>query len=147
MQTNSPTPAPAPASADSCTASLQAAVKKVLHSAAFGKFVSSAMGAALADSHRNPVYGEIVLAPPTGCVHQGIRAAFDGHSVAMEITDGDGGETLLFRDYQPRKGSSSFSPATWWGCINRRDQYGRRWSKTFSSLVCDDFGDLVVVAA
>jgi hypothetical protein len=127
--------------ADACTASLQAAIKKVLHSAAFGKFVTDAMQTALVQES-----GELVLQPLRNGFIAVLRSAHLGGSVAIE-TICDSGSVCLYRDYQRPSDSERFKPGIWWGGVVRVDQNGKHWSSSIPDMVCNDFGELVEVAA
>ena len=139
------TPSVTPARADACTrapsrltaAPVSPEVAKLLHKLQ-GQIIEEA-------STYAPAPGEVVLAA-LGKVNVDFFSV--GSTVAMEITGERGARAVLYRYYQPRADDrSGFKPGTWWGNEFRCDATGEAWSHTLRPLVCNDFGDLVKVAA
>lgn len=73
---------------------------------------------------------------------------------AIEIHDAQGGTVEIYRRrFEPEswRGLSymagKWHPARWSGQQTLVDGKGRRWSRDLGDMVCDDFGNLVEVAA
>ncbi len=141
MKTLSPTKP----SADVCTrkpsrltaALVSPEVAKLLHKLQ-GQIIKEA-------SAREPAPGEVVLNAP-GKISVSFFSL--GNTEVMEISGEHGLRTNLYRDYQaPADTRLAFQPGTWWGSENRIDAAGNNWSRALGRLVCNDFGDLVKVAA
>lgn len=67
---------------------------------------------------------------------------------ALEISDCEGYELTLYRDYASEaEHSRTFNPAHWYGSESRRDSQGRKWNRHGLRFVTDCFGELVEVAA
>jgi hypothetical protein len=62
---------------------------------------------------------------------------------------GPGLEISAYRDHTPDPGREQywFGASVWRGREERRDTDGRDWTRPLGHLVCNDFGDLVEVAA
>jgi hypothetical protein len=76
----------------------------------------------------------------------------NSHSVA--IRDRKGNETTFYRRYLPPESwvndvhmDGYWHPARWYGDQTMVDSSGAEWSRSLGVFVCDDFGNLVQVAA
>lgn len=52
-------------------------------------------------------------------------------------------EVSLYRTRGKDPQYAHLRPGTWYGCENRLDGQGERWSRSLPRMVIDDFGDLV----
>lgn len=80
------------------------------------------------------------------------RVRADGHHI--EISDAKGNELTLYRHYTEPDGWRGHSymagywhPARWYGHQVLTDANGTEWRREIEPMVCNDFGDLVELAA
>lgn len=121
-------------------ATLQVAIKKTLHSAAFAKFMGQAVQAAFEELQNQPA--SIVLTPePTTRV----RFSDSGCACSYTAWSADGKSRIrMQRSFQNLE--SPEKRHHWYGSENHTDQFGRVWSCQMPHMVQDDFGTLVEVS-
>jgi len=122
------------------TAELQAAIKKTLHSASFGKFVAQAVHTAFAEAE--PDSKAVVLpAPPLGRVRFSEGNAYRSY----DVRSADGTREVHMQC--ERIPDTPQQAGTWYGNESRTDSTGRVWQSHIRRMTQDDFGTLVEIAA
>lgn len=121
-------------------ADLQSAIKKTLHSAAFGKFMAQAVQAALVEIE--PASGAVML-PATPLVRLRFTEGEDYR--VYHVTSRD--RTCDVRMQCERTPKDKRYIGTWYGYETRVDSEGREWTRAIGHMVQDDFGMLVEIPA
>lgn len=123
------------------TADISAAVKKTLTSRAFERFISLAVDNALAEASR--VDGALQL-----LAYQNKKVEFDDHNSAYYLhTPSKPFSITLYRGRPDASDKYPKRDGVWWGYEERLDTDGNLWQRRIAAMVCNDFGDLVEVAA
>lgn len=123
------------------TTELQAAVRKTLTSKAFERFIGLAVENAVLEAGR--LDGAVQLLP-----HQDKKVKFDDLRSALYVNTASKFYSIVI--YRGRPDANDKYPekdGVWWGTEDRFDEAGRKWQRSIRGLVCNDFGDLVEVAA
>ena len=129
-------------SASTQATELQAAIKKTLHSASFGRFMAQAIQTSISEAEETAAQGVITLLTKPAIV----RTRFHEGGMALSFTAIDSDHNTIHRvqkDYQP---DCSKNIGRWYGSEMRTDTLGREWSRLIK-MVQDDFGNLVEVSA
>jgi hypothetical protein len=88
----------------------------------------------------------VVVLQPMGCGLKLVRFYSTGDVEAMEIRDGRGAETTLYKRYVRPKNCGDWHPSHWSGCRTMLDSHGKSWTNYGGPVyVTDDFGTLVLV--
>ncbi len=67
--------------------------------------------------------------------------------IVLSISDSNGCEHNLYRDYQPTEQTAAYwQPSHWRGHESRKDATGKEW-RSMARYVQNDFGDLVQVSS
>lgn len=124
-------------SAAPAAAELHAAVRKVLHSRSFEKFIGAAVDNALEEA---ALFGSAVQLQMPAVASVEFSDTHAGLFVMSAAFD------CLFRLYlrRPIEGKHYAVPG-WYGNECRVDQDGRLWSRVMGRMVVNDFGNLVEV--
>lgn len=123
------------------TADITAAVKKTLTSRAFERFIGLAVDNALAEASR--MDGALQL-----LAHQDKVVEFDDRNSAYYLhTAGKGYAVTLYRGRPDASDKNQKRDGVWWGYEDRFGTDGNLWQRRIAAMVCNDFGDLVELAA
>lgn len=117
-------------------ADLQSAIKKTLHSAAFGKFMAQAVQAAV--ESLEPASTAVVLAAKP-LKHFDFYESNLYSSYAVVSED----ESCVISMQCERAPADPKWKGVWYGSEKRTDSDGRVWSRQLPHMVQDDFGMLV----